>query len=207
MGVHQGGSPDRPALFFDTADDFDAWLEEHHATGAAVWVGLYRKHAGSRGLTYPDALRVALRWGWIDSTTQTLDADAVRQRWSPRRKGSTWSRRNIDEVRRMSDEGLMKPAGLAAFEQRVDETSPAYAYQMGEAGLAPEHEALLRADAAASAYWDAASPSYRKMVSSWVARARTQATRDRRASDLVAACAEGRPVGPLRPRGTDPGPT
>lgn len=197
MGIHQGGTPERPALFFDGPVDFDAWLAGHHATEPSLWVGLYKKHAAARGLTYADAVPAALRWGWIDSTTQGLDADSVRQRFSPRRPGSAWSRTNIDLVRGMIADGTIQPAGLAAFERRVDETTPAYAYQMGEAGLAPEHEALLRADAAAAAYWDAAAPSYRRMVSSWIARAKRAETRDRRAAQLVAACAEGRPVASL----------
>lgn len=127
MGIHYGGTPERPAVFFDRPGDFDAWLAEHHASERSLWVGLYKKHAAARGLTYAEAVPVALRWGWIDSTTQGLDADAVRQRWSPRRPGSTWSRTNIELVRAMIADGTIRPAGLAAFERRLDETTPAEA--------------------------------------------------------------------------------
>jgi uncharacterized protein YdeI (YjbR/CyaY-like superfamily) len=167
MGSHLGGTPDRPALFFDAASDFDAWLGEHHASETALWMGLYKKHVASRGLTWGEAVPVALRWGWIDSTAQTLDADAVRQRWSPRKKGSTWSRVNIAHVERMIAEGTMQPSGLAAYALRTDENSAVYSYEMGETGLVPAHEARLRAVPAASAFWDAAPPSYRKIVCSW----------------------------------------
>lgn len=198
MGVHVGGTPERPATFFDTAADFDAWLAEHHASETVLWMGLHKRHVTPRGLTWDDAVPVALCWGWIDSTTQTLGPDAVRQRWSPRRPGSTWSRANIAHVERLIAEGRMRPAGLAAFARRTDENSAVYSYEMGERGLADEHEALLRADAAASAFWDAATASYRKMVSAWVATAKREATRDQRARQVVEDCAAGRLVPPLR---------
>ncbi len=198
MAAHEGGTPERPALFFDTASDFDAWLAEHHASEPVLWMGLYKKHVTPRGLTWEDAVPVALRWGWIDSTAQRLDADAVRQRWSPRKAGSTWSRVNIAHVERMLADGTMQPAGIAAFERRTPENSAIYSYEMGELGLAPAHEAALRADPAAAAFWDAVTPSYRRAISSWIGRAKQQATRDKRAADLVAACAAGRLASPMR---------
>lgn len=198
MGARPGGTPERPALFFDTPDDFDAWLADHHATERELWMGLSKQHVTPRGLTWEAAVPVALCWGWIDSTAQRLDADAVRQRWSPRKRGSTWSRINIEHVRRLTAEGRMRPAGLAAFALRTDENSGVYSYEQGELGLAPEHEALLRSDAAASAFWDAAIPSYRRLVARWVASAKQQVTRDARAAQLVADCAAGRLVPPQR---------
>lgn len=198
MAATPGGTPERPALFFDTADDFDAWLATHHATEASLWMGLRKVHVTPRGLTWADAVPVALRWGWIDSTTQRLDADAVRQRWSPRRPGSTWSRVNLAHAERLLAEGRMQPSGLAAYALRTDPTSGNYSYEMGEAGLAPDHEAALRAEAAASAFWDAAPASYRKTVSAWVAQAKQQTTRDRRAAQVVASCAAFDLVPPMK---------
>lgn len=198
MGVQVGGTPERPALFFDTPDDFDAWLAEHHDTDRDLWMGLSKKHVTPRGLTWEDAVPIALCWGWIDSTAQSLGPDAVRQRWSPRTKRSPWSRVNIAHVERLTSEGRMRPPGLAAYALRSDENSVVYSYEQGELGLAPEHEALLRSDAAASAFWEVATPSYRKAVASWVASAKQQATRDRRAAQLVADCAAGRLAPPQR---------
>ncbi len=202
MGAHRGGTPERPALFFDTAADFDAWLAEHHASASHLWMGLYKKNSAHRGLTWEDAVPVALHWGWIDSIVQRLDDDAMRQRWSPRKKGSTWSRVNIAHVERMIAEGSMRPPGLAAYARRTDENSAIYSYEMGEAGLLPEHETRLRADPRAAAFWDAAPASYRKTVSAWIARAKQRTTREKRFAQLLDDCANGRPIPPLRYGGT-----
>ena len=198
MGTRPGGTPECPALFFDTPADFDAWLAEHHATERELWMGLNKSHVHDRGLTWADAVPVALAWGWIDSTSQSIDADARRQRWSPRKRGSTWSLVNIAHVERLTAAGLMQPAGLAAFERRTEARSGIYTYEAPPAELSRDHEALLRADAVAAAFWDAATPTYRKLCRSWVAGAKQQETRDSRAAQLVASCAAGELIPPQR---------
>ena len=58
---------------------------------------------------------VALCWGWIDSIMHRLDGDTVRQRWTPRKPASNWSRVNIGLVEQLITDGRMQPAGLAAL--------------------------------------------------------------------------------------------
>ena len=93
-----GGTPERPALFFADAAEFGRWLERHHATETELWMGLYRKAHPDAGLQWPEAVREALCWGWIDSMAQGIDEHTRRQRWTPRKKGSNWSAVNIKAV-------------------------------------------------------------------------------------------------------------
>ena len=62
-------------------------------------------HVSHLGLTYRQALEEALCFGWIDSVSRRLDGDAVRQRWTPRKPGSNWSRVNIDLVAELTSKG------------------------------------------------------------------------------------------------------
>lgn len=101
---------------FRSAAAFRAWLEKHHATSRELHVRLFKVHAARRGLTYAQALDEALCFGWIDGVVHRLDEDSFSQRYTPRRKGSTWSQRNIAHVARLKKAGRMAPAGLAAFE-------------------------------------------------------------------------------------------
>ena len=64
MATWIGGTDDRPARFFSGPDAFDAWLAENHDRETELWMGLFKKHAADRGLTWPDAVPVALCWGW-----------------------------------------------------------------------------------------------------------------------------------------------
>lgn len=193
-----GGSAERPALFFDGPDEFRAWLEENHATHDGVWVGLYKKHVAHLGLTYREALDEALCFGWIDSISQRIDDNTVRQRWTPRKPGSVWSRVNIDHVARLTAEGRMHPAGLAAFERRSAERSGIYSFEQGELTLPDGYEDRLLANPAAAAFWQVATPSYRKTVTSWVLDGKQEATREKRLAQLIEDSANGRLVPPLR---------
>lgn len=200
MATWQGGTPERPALFFDAPADFRAWLAEHHDTATELWMGLFKKHAGSRGLTYAQALSEALCYGWIDSVVQRIDDDSVRQRWTPRKPTSIWSNVNVALVEKLQAEGRMMPAGLAAFAKRGTDRQGLYAYEQSEAlRLPPDYEELLATDPAAWAFFHTrATTSYRKQVIYWVLSAKQQATRDRRMAELVSDCAAGRLIKPLR---------
>lgn len=202
--MHQGGTADRPAVFFDDAADFRAWLEENHESATELWMGLHKKHVEHRGLQWAEAVREALCFGWIDSMVQRIDEDSVRQRWTPRKPGSTWSAVNIRAVEELTAAGRMRPAGLAAFEKRREDRSGVYSYENGELAWPEAYEVLLRTDARASAFWDAATPSYRKVATSWVLAAKQEATREKRMAELVDDCAHGRLI-KIQRYGTEPG--
>jgi uncharacterized protein YdeI (YjbR/CyaY-like superfamily) len=191
MAGSPGGTPERPAVFFADAAEWRAWLEEHHATATELWMGLRKRHVADRGLTWEDAVPEALCFGWIDSVSQRIDDDARRQRWTPRKPGSVWSAVNIAHVERLRAQGLMRPAGQAAYDARRADRSGIYAYESGGT-LDAEQRALLEGDPAARAFWEVATPSYRRLAEHWVVSAKQEATRARRLSQLVDDCAAGR---------------
>lgn len=197
-----GGTPERPARFFASAQEFDAWLAAHHDSAPELWMGLHKKHVPDRGLTWADAVPVALCWGWIDSVSQRIDEDSRRQRWTPRRPGSNWSAVNIAHVERLIAEGRMQPSGLAVFEARREDRS-GYSYENGERELPPGYAAQLADSPAATAFWEVATPSYRKQAITWVLTAKQEATRDRRMAQLVSDSAAGRLI-PSQRYGTTP---
>lgn len=198
MGVRSGGTPERPAVFFDGPEDFRVWLEEHHDSADELWMGLAKRHVPDRGLTWAEAVPVALCFGWIDSLSQRIDDDSRRQRWTPRRRGSAWSAVNVAHVERLLAEGRMHPAGIAAFEARTTDRTAVYSYGGEALTLSPEQLAELRASPAAWAFWGEATPSYRRLVASWVTSAKREATRRSRLETLVTDCAAGRLVPPQR---------
>ena len=198
-----GGTPDQPALFFRDAAEFGAWLAANHDTAPELGMGLFKRHVQDRGLQWAEAVVEALRFGWIDSKAERIDDDARRQRWTPRRRGSIWSAINIATVERLIAEGRMEPAGLAVFEARRVDRSGVYAYEQGEVALSPGAATRMAANAAAQAFWDAATPSYRKLASRWVTSAKQTATQERRLDQLIECCATGQLI-PTQRYGTPP---
>lgn len=194
-----GGTPERPALFFSGPDEFRAWLEANHETAPELWMGLRRKHVAEPGLTWAQAVPEALCFGWIDSVAQRIDEDTRRQRWTPRRRGSNWSKVNVAHVERLRAEGRMRPAGLAAYGQRRDDRTGTYAFEGdNDDALPPALHAVLAVEPVAAAFWAGATKSYRRVVVHWVMSAKREATRDSRLAALVEDCAHGRLVKPQR---------
>lgn len=193
-----GGSDERPALFFTGPEEFRAWLEANHDTADELWMGLYGKHVPNHGLTWAEAVPEALCFGWIDSLSQRIDENSRRQRWTPRKPTSNWSAINIAHVERLLAEGRMHPAGIAAYESRRPERSGVYSYENSPDELTVEQAAALAADPAATAFWEVATPSYRKIAIHWLNDAKREQTRADRLAQLVAASAAGKLIPPQR---------
>lgn len=193
-----GGTPQKPAVFFRDAQEWRAWLAANHETQTELWMGLNRKHVPDGGLQWADAVREALCFGWIDSRAERIDENARRQRWTPRRAGSTWSEVNIALVAELDAAGLMTPAGTAAYERRTDARSGVYAYEQPPGELSPAQLDLLAADPAAAAFWAASARGYQRVAVAWVLGAKQAATRERRMAQLVQDCAAGVLIKPQR---------
>jgi uncharacterized protein YdeI (YjbR/CyaY-like superfamily) len=185
--------------FFPSAADFRDWLERHHATAPELLVCFHKKESGRGGITYPEALDVALCYGWIDGVRKGIDAESYMIRFTPRRPGSTWSAVNIARVRELIAQGLMQPPGLHAFEERDERKTERHSTQRQEGSLDPALEADLRANGKASAFFAAQPPGYRKTAIFWVMSAKTEETRARRFAHLIELSAAGARIDLLNP--------
>ena len=103
-------------LPFETGQAFEAWLDVHHADQPGLWVKLAKKGSGIVSISFPEALEVAMCFGWVDSKLHGYDDDYYVLRYQPRRTRSTWSLSNRDIAERLIADGRMRPAGLARVE-------------------------------------------------------------------------------------------
>ena len=116
-------------IYFSSPQEFYDWLEEHHESDTEVYVGYWKKHTGKPSLTWSEAVDQALCFGWIDGRVNRIDDERHMQRFTPRRPNINWSNINVAKVERLTEEGRMRPAGLAAFELRRDEKTGVYSYE------------------------------------------------------------------------------
>jgi len=82
-----------------------AWLAKNHARETEIWIKVFKKDSGVLSITCPEALDVALCWGWIDAIRKGLDEQAFLQRYVPRGKKSIWSQVNRDHIARLLARG------------------------------------------------------------------------------------------------------
>jgi len=185
-------------IFFASPEEFYAWLEEHHETESEVYVGYYKKATRQPSLTWSEAVDQALRFGWIDGRVNRIDEERHMQRFTPRKPGSNWSKINVEKVAKLQEAGLMRPAGLAAFDKRSDEKTGVYSFEREDTALPPEYEEQLRANAAAAEYFDSRPPWYRRTAIHLVVSAKREETRERRLAQLIEDSAAGRDIKQLR---------
>ncbi len=187
----------QPEFFADPAA-FRAWLEPNHATVAELWVGFWKKGSGHPSITWPESVDQALCFGWIDGIRRSLGEDAYMIRFTPRKRGSTWSAVNVRRAEALRAQGLMRPAGLELYLARDPAKTNLYSFEREQAALTPEEESELRANARAWEWFQAQPPSYRKPVLHWVTSAKLEATRRRRFEALISCSAVGEAVPPMR---------
>lgn len=194
-----------PVSFFETPGAFARWLRRNHRKQPELWVGYYKKGTGRPSITWPESVREALRFGWIDGLRKSIDDQSYRIRFTPRRPTSSWSRVNVAFAEELIARGRMEPAGLAAFEARSDRRAGAYTYEQ-EDGAAEAHvERELKRNRAAWAFFQAQPPWYRRTSARWVMSAKRDETRQRRLATLIGDSARGRTIGPLTRDGTAAG--
>jgi uncharacterized protein YdeI (YjbR/CyaY-like superfamily) len=178
------------------------WLKRHHAGPDGVWLVLAKKGTTKpTSLSYDQALEEALCHGWIDGQTRRRDEATYRQRFTPRRRRSAWSKRNTEKAERLLAEGRMHPAGIAEMERAKEDGRWQAAYGgSAEIEVPPELAAALAAEPKAQAMFDALSRQNRYAILYRLATARRADTRARRVEQFVAMLARGETIYPEKKR-------
>ncbi|MBL7996049.1 YdeI/OmpD-associated family protein [bacterium] len=185
-------------IFFSSEPEFRKWLEKNHNTAQELWVGYYKRNSGIPSITWPESVDEALCYGWIDGIRKSVDEKSYMIRFTPRRPKSNWSAVNIKRVAELTKLGLMKPAGIAAFDRRNEKNSEVYSFERKAVKLNKKYEALFRKYTKAWKYFSAQPPSYKKTAMWWVMSAKQEATQMKRLLQLIADSAAGLRIKQLR---------
>lgn len=193
-------SADNPTLF-KSAKAFETWLRQHHATSPGLWLKIAKRHADEASVTYPEAVEIALCWGWIDSQKKGLDEHYFLQRFTPRRARSVWSKVNVDKVAALIKEGRMKAPGLAQVEAAKADGRWAQAYDGARTSVVPE-DLIAALDAApmAKAFFSTINAANRYAILWRIQTAVKAETRARRIAQLVEMLARGETVHIFKPK-------
>ena len=138
IGPMSRAAPDEPTAFFDSAEAWDAWLAENHASSSGAWLKIAKKGSGIASVAYPEVLEVALCYGWIDGVRNGLDETYFLQRFTPRRARSRWSKINRAKATKLIASGEMKPVGLREVERAKSDGRWDAAYDSHRTATVPE---------------------------------------------------------------------
>jgi uncharacterized protein YdeI (YjbR/CyaY-like superfamily) len=192
-----------PMLTVADAAAWSQWLSDHGSQAEGVWLVLAKKGTTDpTSLTYEAALEEAIRHGWVGGQLARGDERTFRRRFTPRRRGSAWSKRNVAIATRLIEEGRMHSAGLTA----ADEAKADGRWDRAYAGAATielpsDLAAALKANPAAKATFDGLNGANRYAVLYRVTTPKRPETRRRRIEQFVAMLARGETIHPKRESG------
>jgi uncharacterized protein YdeI (YjbR/CyaY-like superfamily) len=178
--------------FFATPAAWRDWLEKYHGDQKELLVGFYKKASGRPSITWPESVDGALSFGWIDGVRRRIDDVSYSIRFTPRRQRSIWSSVNIKRVEELTKLGLMRPAGVKAFEARQDNRSGIYSFEQKNIEFGKEQERRFRACPEAWKFFRAQTPGYRRVVTWWVISAKREETKVKRLDRLIEDSKQGR---------------
>ena len=180
---------------FKTQADFRKWLHKNHASVPGIWLKMFKKDSGIESINYKQALDEALCYGWIDGQSKSGDDKYWIQKFTPRRKKSMWSKRNIEHIERLRKEGKMREAGEKEVEAAKADGRWAAAYD-GPATIKMPEDFLkeLSKDKKAEAFFNTLNKTNTFAIAWQLQTAVKLETRERRFKKLLEMLKKGKKI-------------
>ena len=175
-----------PTRAFRDAKAWESWLAKNHNAADGIWMRLAKKASAIKSITYPEAVEVALCYGWIDGLKRPESATTWLQRFTPRRKRSIWSEINCNKALGLIAGGRMMPAGLEEVERakRDGRWDAAYASPKS-ATMPPDFEKELNRHPKAKAFFKTISRTNSYAIMWRIQTAKKPETRARRIATYI----------------------
>jgi len=194
-GAKPAPKAELPVRAFATAAAFERWLSTHHAKSPGIWLRLMKKSSTQRGVTYAEALDVALMFGWIDGQTKTYDAESWIRKFVPRGARSIWSKINRDKALALIADERMQPAGLEQVERAKKDGRWHAAYDSPRNAKPPaDFAAALAASPRATAFFATLNGANRYSVLFRVQAPKKPETRVRKIRELIEMLEQGQKI-------------
>lgn len=178
---------------FEDAPAFGAWLALNHASEPEVWVKMYKKGSGQKTINWEESVIEALCWGWIDGVRKSLDDQAYLQRFTPRRPGSNWSKRNREHVERLIAANRMQEPGLIHVQAAQADGRWEAAYAPPSEMTVPEDFlAALEKRPAAKAFFETLNKQNRYAIAYRLQTAKKPETRQKRLEQFLVMLEKGK---------------
>ncbi|KAM7217621.1 hypothetical protein V8F06_007005 [Rhypophila decipiens] len=170
---------------------WETWLSANHTSSTGLWLKISKKASGIASVTYDEALNTALCYGWIDGQKKSHDASHFLQRFTPRRKNSTWSKRNVGKIAELITAGRMQPGGLKEVDAAKADGRWERAYSSPSNITVPEDfQAALEGNKEAKSFFEGLNKSKRYMILLRIEIVKRPETRRRKIEEFVGMLAD-----------------
>ena len=173
-----------------SSHEWRKWLEGNHLRANGIWLITFKQATGKLRISYDDAVETALCFGWIDSKPGTVDAERSKLWFSPRKKGSAWSKKNKERVDKLMATGQMHSAGLAKVEEAKHDGSWNKLDSVEALELPPDLVQAFQRHPGSDVHFNAFPRSTKRANLEWIGNAKTGITRSKRVSQTASLAAE-----------------
>ncbi len=179
---------ERPELYFQRDLDWYDWLLQHHDKFSGVYLVFYKLEMNIPTMRWEEAVRVALCFGWIDSTVKSLGNGKRRQYFCPRKPKSPWSAVNKEHIKSLERTNLIHESGYLIIEAAKKDGSWS-AMDAVEKGIIPEDlQHAFDQHPLAFENYQGFARGYRKSYLSWLHQAKRDETRKKRIQLIIEYC-------------------
>ena len=185
------GADDREWFQAEERPAWRTWLAANHDTSPGVWLVTWKKASGRPVLSYDDAVCEALAFGWVDTKGMKVDEERTRLLFTPRKRGSGWSRPNKERIERLEAEGLMTAAGAAVIDAAKGDGSWTLLDDVENLVVPDDLGAAFARHAGSREQWDGFPRSARRAMLEWIVQAKRPETRATRIEQTASRAARG----------------
>ncbi len=179
---------EKELLYFKNAREWREWLHDNHDSSKGVHLVFYRVGSDKESMRWEDAVRVAICYGWIDSTVRRLDDERRKQMFTPRKDKSVWSKLNKTYIEKLIADNLMHESGLRKIETAKKNGSWESLDAVENLEIPKDLEAAFAKNKTASDNYHNFSKTYKKSYLYWLNQAKREETRAARITQIVQLC-------------------
>lgn len=178
----------KPELFFPLSVEWYDWLYQNHNTSEGVFLIFYKLELNIPTMRWEDAVKVALCFGWIDSTVKSLGNGKRRQTFTPRNPKSVWSGLNKKYILELTEANLMHKSGLEKIKIAKQNGNWTALDDVENEVIPKDLKLAFNSNKIAFNNYKKFAPSYRKGYLYWLNQAKRETTRENRINEIIRLC-------------------
>ncbi len=177
-----------PELYFKNNIDFKEWLHNNHSNYSGIYLIFYTIAHENDSMRWEEAVRVALCYGWIDSTVKSLGDGKRRQYFCPRKPKSVWSKVNKYHIKELKADGLMHATGLASINIAKKNGSWTSLDDVENGIVPPDLKLEFAKYPKALTNFTNFTNGQKKSYLYWLNQAKREETRQKRITEIITLC-------------------
>lgn len=175
-------------LYFKNDKEWRKWLSKNYNISTGVYLIFYKVENPEPSMRWEEAVKVALCFGWIDSTVKSLGNGKRRQYFCPRNPKSVWSALNKKYIKELTKADLMHKSGLKIIEIGKENGSWTALDDVENFIVPKDLQTEFDNNKTAFRNYNNFAPSYRKSYLYWLNQAKRESTRQKRITEIISLC-------------------